>query len=224
MIIYINENDTKNYNKGLEIINNQDNISGIIVKAGLKEGNIIKFLKGYKDKSLLLKTIVIDDVRCSAYNNIDRDYSVYTVLNSNTTEEELNEIIEFMLESQYDPNKTQTYERITILLKKMGISPNVNGFHYLRKAIYESYRNPRLLQSFTRTLYPMISREFNKNLKCIERSIRSAVENGWLRSDYELSERLFGDCLDYEKTKPTNGEFIATLVDELKIDDGKYDY
>ena len=225
MVLHIKKEENSSYEKAIKKINDIESseITAIIVENGLAEGNIIKFLKSYKDKSLLSKTIVLDDIRSEAYNNIDKDFKLYAVLNTKISEEELNEIVEFIENDNFDPNKAETYEKITMLLKKMGISPSVNGFQYLRKAIYETYRNPRLLQSFTKTLYPMISRKYSKNVNCIERSMRSAIETGWLRSDYELSEKLFNGCLDYEKSKPTNGEFIATMVDELNIMNDKFD-
>lgn len=32
-------------------------------------------------------------------------------------------------------------------------------------------------------------------------------------------EELFGNSVDCDKSKPTNGEFIVTLADRLKLED-----
>ena len=58
----------------------------------------------------------------------------------------------------------------------------------------------------------MLAESFSKKESCIERSIRSAIETGWDRGNYEYSNELFSNCVDYYKTKPTNGEFIAIIV------------
>ena len=54
--------------------------------------------------------------------------------------------------------------------------------------------------------------------------IRSAIETGWDRSDYEYTEKLFLNCVDFYRSKPTNGEFISIIVDKLLLQDGKINY
>ena len=125
---------------------------------------------------------------------------------------------------KYNYLKIDKYEKIAEMLKKLGIDPDKNGFNYLRKAIYECYINPTLLTSITKEIYPLVSKSFSKKESCIERSIRSAIETGWDRGNYEYSNELFSNCVDYYKTKPTNGEFIAILVDKLMLEEGHVAY
>ncbi len=115
-------------------------------------------------------------------------------------------------------------EEISSTLKKLGIAPDKNGYHYLRKAIYECYNNPNLLTCITKGIYPLVSKEFGKNVSCIERSMRSAIETGWNRGDYEYSQNLFRSCVDYERSKPTNGEFISIIVDDLLLKNKKINF
>ena len=67
-------------------------------------------------------------------------------------------------------------------------------------------------------------KRISKKESCIERSIRSAIETGWDRGNYEYSNELFQSCVDYYKTKPTNGEFIAIIVDKIMMEEGKTSY
>ena len=70
----------------------------------------------------------------------------------------------------------------------------------------------------------MLAKSFSKKESCIERSIRSAIETGWDRGNYEYSNELFSNCVDYYKAKPTNGEFIAIIVDKIMMEQGRTSY
>ena len=108
-------------------------------------------------------------------------------------------------------------EEISEILKRLGIAPDKNGYHYLRKAIFECYNNPMLLTRITKGIYPTVAEAFGTRKENIERCIRTAIETGWTRGDYEFSNELFGYCVDYEKAKSTNGEFISIIVDDLLL-------
>ena len=52
----------------------------------------------------------------------------------------------------------------------------------------------------------------------MERAIRHAIEVSWTRGDYDLMEEVFGHSVDFDRAKPTNSEFLATLADKLSVD------
>lgn len=214
------------YNKGLEIINNDSNsFDAIIIDASL-EGNVLNLLLNYEDKSLLSRTIVIDNIKLDCYNLLNSKYQLYNVISSNFRIEDLLMYIKNIKEKNEITNykKLSTFDEIAEILKTLGVAPDKNGFHYLRKAIYECYMNPKLLTSVTKEVYPLVGKSFDKTANCVERSIRSAIETGWDRSDYEYTEKLFLNCIDFYRSKPTNGEFISIIVDKLLLQDGKTIY
>ena len=214
------------YNKGLEIINNDSNsFDAIIIDASL-EGNVLNLLLNYEDKSLLSRTIVIDNIKLDCYNLLNSKYQLYNVISSNFRIEDLLMYIKNIKEKNEITNykKLSTFDKIAEILKTLGVAPDKNGFHYLRKAIYECYMNPKLLTSVTKEVYPLVGKSFDKTANCVERSIRSAIETGWDRSDYEYTEKLFLNCIDFYRSKPTNGEFISIIVDKLLLQDGKTIY
>lgn len=218
--------ETNDYKGALDIINNKNNeIDAIIIDSSI-EGSVLELLKNYKEEHMLSKTIILDNIRLDCYNMINSNYQIFNILPKNYKIEELITSLQFIkLKSEkYNYQKISTYDKISEILKKLGIAPDKNGFHYLRKAIYECYLNPNLLTSITKEIYPLVSKSFSKKESCIERSIRSAIETGWDRGNYEYSNDLFSNCIDYYKTKPTNGEFIAIIVDKLMIEDGKLAY
>ncbi len=214
------------YIKGLEIINNESNsYDAILIDASL-EGNVLSLLLNYEDKSLLSRTIVIDNIKLDCYNLLNSKYQLYNVISSNFRIEDLLMYIKNIKEKNEITNykKWSTFEEIAEILKTLGVAPDKNGFHYLRKAIYECYLNPKLLTSVTKEVYPLVGKSFDKTANCVERSIRSAIETGWDRSDYEYTEKLFLNCIDFYRSKPTNGEFISIIVDKLLLQDGKINY
>ena len=214
------------YIKGLEIINNESNsYDAILIDASL-EGNVLSLLLNYEDKSLLSRTIVIDNIKLDCYNLLNSKYQLYNVISSNFRIEDLLMYIKNIKEKNELTNykKLSTFDEIAEILKTLGVAPDKNGFHYLRKAIYECYLNPKLLTSVTKEVYPLVGKSFDKTANCVERSIRTAIETGWDRSDYEYTEKLFLNCIDFYRSKPTNGEFISIIVDKLLLQDGKTTY
>lgn len=214
------------YTKALEIINSQNKIDAILIDGTLKNQNVLELLTSYEDKWLLSRTIIIDNIKLDCYNLAHSEFQVFNIIPKNYKVSDLiislKEI--FAKNKIYDYKKLNVYDKISEILKKLGIAPDKNGFHYLRKAIYECYQNPTLLTSITKQIYPMVSTAFDKKESCVERSMRSAIETGWDRGNYEYSNELFSHCVDYDKAKPTNGEFIAIIVDKLMLEDGKVAY
>ena len=67
-------------------------------------------------------------------------------------------------------------------------------------------------------LYPEIASMYDTTSSRVERAIRHAIEVSWTRGDYEVMEEIFGHSVDYDRAKPTNSEFIATLADKLRLE------
>ena len=216
-----------NYKDALRIINDVNaHLDAIIIDGTMSNENILSLLTGYDNKVLLSRTIVIDNIKLDCYNLSSTDYQLYNVIPKNyKTRDLILSLHEIKNKNEkYNLQKISIYDQVAEILKKLGIAPDKNGFHYLRKAIYECYLEPSLLTSITKDIYPMLAKSFCKKESCIERSIRSAIETGWDRGNYEYSNELFSNCVDYYKTKPTNGEFIAIIVDKIMMEQGRTSY
>ncbi len=217
-----------NYKEALTIINDPSiELDAIIVDGTIQNNNMLAFLTGYNNTALLSRTIIIDNIKLDCYNLTSSDYQIFNIIPKNYKIEELIISLKEIKSKQekYNFLKISIYDKVAEILKKLGIAPDKNGFHYLRKAIYECYMNPSLLTSITKEIYPMLADSFGKKASCIERSIRSAIETGWDRGNYEYSSELFSNCVDYYyKTKPTNGEFIAIIVDKIMMEEGRTNY
>lgn len=106
---------------------------------------------------------------------------------------------------------------ITNLLHSLGIPSHIKGYNYIRDGIQMVIRNSNLMGSMTKEVYPNIASSYDTTSSRVERAIRHAIEVSWVRGDYSLMEEIFGNSIDFDRSKPTNSEFIATLADRLVL-------
>lgn len=120
--------------------------------------------------------------------------------------------------SQQQENKDARLEIIvTDIIHQIGIPAHIKGYHYLRKAIMLSIKEPEMLESITKLLYPTIAEAFNTSPSRVERAIRHAIETAWDRGDVDVLNNMFGYTISVGKGKPTNSEFIALVTDNLRL-------
>lgn len=82
--------------------------------------------------------------------------------------------------AQYDLDKNLFYEPNDTTLRgvfyKLNLINSMNGAEYLRYAIIECYKNPKLLLS-VKDIYIMISKEYNIPLKSVRPAIHTALKS-----------------------------------------------
>ena len=116
-------------------------------------------------------------------------------------------------------NNSQSLTKgLSKLLHDLGMPSHIKGYQYIRDSIELMYNNSDYLGGITKGVYPYIAEKYNTTASRVERAIRHAIEVSWTRGDYELMEEIFGHSVDYDRAKPTNSEFLATITDKLAID------
>ena len=100
-------------------------------------------------------------------------------------------------------------------------SASLKGYQYIRDSIELMYNNPDTLGGITKEVYPYIADKYNTTPSRVERAIRHAIEVSWNRGDYDLMEEIFGHSVDFDRAKPTNSEFLATVADKIHLDGNK---
>lgn len=107
--------------------------------------------------------------------------------------------------------------RITNLLREIGVPAHIKGYGYTRTAIKLAYDKPELLENVVKGLYPAVAKVHETTASKAERDIRHAINAAWERGNRQLLTNLFNvtSCMT------SNSEFIATLVDKLRLEDGK---
>jgi two-component system response regulator (stage 0 sporulation protein A) len=107
---------------------------------------------------------------------------------------------------------------ITSILHEVGVPAHIKGYMYLREAIAMVYNNVEILGSITKVLYPEIATTFGTTSSRVERAIRHAIEIAWVRGNVDAISDIFSYTISYNKSKPTNSEFIAMIADRLRLE------
>jgi two-component system response regulator (stage 0 sporulation protein A) len=100
----------------------------------------------------------------------------------------------------------------------IGIPPHIKGYGYLREGIRTTVQDPKVINSVTKGLYPMIAEKYGTTASKVERAIRHAIEVAWNRGRIDAINAVFGTRIYLGTEKPTNSEFIALVADKLILE------
>lgn len=112
-----------------------------------------------------------------------------------------------------------TKVEISNILKRLGVSPDLYGYTYLKEAVEMVMSDETILhKNVTKTLYPTIARRCNSTATRVERAIRHAVEISAKKSCFEdLYKEIFGSVISDKSGKATNSQFIGCVADYLVL-------
>ena len=116
--------------------------------------------------------------------------------------------------------KPKAEQIISGLMLELGIPAHLKGYQYLRTAINMCAEDMELIGSVTKLLYPDLARKYLTTDQKIERAIRNAIEVSWERGNSELFEKLFGYSNGVGHSRPTNSEYIASVADYVRLEQG----
>ena len=108
--------------------------------------------------------------------------------------------------------------KVITKLKEVGVPAGLSGYECLSVALMKSLQDPTILKGVTKRLYKEVALETNSTASRVERVMRSSIEVAFNRCSYEILNREFGNCIDPNKGKPTNVEFISTLSNNIAIE------
>ena len=214
----------RTYNDGLSAINyireNESKFDLVIMDLLLSNKDGLSIIKDMRDNNINKNIIVL-----TGYNSLEivKQVSLYNINYFMLKPFDLKDLEYQVLnirENQpciVDKNK-ELQTSITSLLHSLGVPSHIKGYEYIREGIGLMYNNPKMLGAITKEMYPEIAVKFNTTSSRVERAIRHAIEVSWSRGDYDLMEEVFGHSVDYDRAKPTNSEFIATLADKLRLE------
>ena len=109
-------------------------------------------------------------------------------------------------------------DKIIKILHELGIPSHIKGYQYMKEGIEMIYHTPSMMDKITKSLYPELAKKFHSTATRVERDIRHAIELGWTRANWDYMEELFGYSIDRDKAKPTNREFLTTIVDRINLE------
>lgn len=114
------------------------------------------------------------------------------------------------LEKQYTMSLSQINESIASYLIKIGITPKLMGFSYIKEIILYGLGEGGLYYSLSKDIYPMIASRNHTTTVNVERNIRTAIKVATNSPGYkENLGALLGD-------HPTNRSFLLFLIDKAQ--------
>lgn len=133
----------------------------------------------------------------------------------------IEDLISFLeqLGSRRSPHDKPLEVRVANHLRTLAIPPSINGYDYLKTAVILAYKHPELKQQIFNRLYPMVAENHGTTAARAERCIRHAIEVSFSRMDMDIMDMYFANTFSIRKGKTTNGEFIGTLAEILKMED-----
>lgn len=179
--------------------------------------SLLKEIRNQPDEKVIIATSeFISADMMDSISNYQVNYFLKKPFDVNILEEII-KVLYTRYSSSNNEKENDLKIEITNLLHSLGIPSHIKGYNYIRDGVEMLYRDSSLVGSITKELYPAIALSYDTTSSRVERAIRHAIEVSWMRGDYNLMEEIFGNSVDYDRSKPTNSEFIVTLADRLKL-------
>lgn len=208
-----------------ELIKNSKEYDVVLLNPVLPKIDGIGVLRTMEEHNINSKVIVYAD-----YNNPNMvkamyqyDISFYLLksINMDILKERIEDAVEINYQ-QYEFIDNSINKKISKLLHDLGMPSHIKGYQYIRDAIILMHNDSNYFNGITKQLYPEIAMKYSTTPSRVERAIRHAIEVSWSRGDYDLMDEIFGHSVDFDRAKPTNSEFLATLADKINLDESSY--
>ena len=213
-------NIIENGKEGLDyILNNQNSFDCLIIDLLIPSVDGLTIIQKMQENGIKKRIIILSGYKDSkifkSLSKYDIDYYMMKPFSL--------ESLEMRIKESFTSNNTtlsdlESQRKITKILHVLGVPSHIKGYIYIRESINLMYNSPEMIGGITKEIYPEIARKFNTTPSRVERAIRHAIEISWNRGDYDTMDEIFGHSVDYDKAKPTNSEFIATIADHLRME------
>lgn len=104
---------------------------------------------------------------------------------------------------------------IADVLKKLGVTPKISGYNYLRQAVLICIENEGKPLRISKDIYPVIATKEGKTPAAIERGIRHAIGNIYKKGNIKEMKKIFGNNMKEDQL--SNSDFIFTLADKFLL-------
>lgn len=98
---------------------------------------------------------------------------------------------------------------LSLLLYDIGVSGKKKGYQYICESVKLIIEQPKLMDSITKELYPIIGKKYHATPVSVERSIRFAINAAW---DNKRTSDIDPAA---DSARPSNGKFISYLASNV---------
>lgn len=192
-------------------IYNSFNLAEVMIRSSNYDLLIIDYELNHKIIDYILELVIELDIQSKVVmvfktpKMLKKCYKKYLLLNMNVSK------INSLLESYAPKNDI---DKIIASLSVLGISSHLRGYHYIKEAIMMIQNNEFV--SITKDIYPCIAKMYKTTSSAVERAIRHAIEVGWQLGDIDFMDKAFHNILSYDQDRPTNSQYIYSLLEYLK--------
>ena len=174
----------------------------------------IVILTAFNSESIMAKT-----------SSLGADYFIVKPVDLGNLQKTINHLLSdsptkgttFNLKEKSKDNTIDLDTEITEILHEIGVPAHIKGYLYLRESIAMVYHNVEILGGITKVLYPTVAKKYKTTSSRVERAIRHSIEVAWNRGNVDAISQIFAYTISYNKSKPTNSEFIAMIADKLRL-------
>lgn len=202
------------------LINNSSEYDLAILDILLPQIDGIKILQEMKNNNINKKTMILssfkDDYTIRRLQSYGVSYYMLKPIDLDILSGRILDLFDEAEKVKYSNDSTIEVE-VSSMLHNLGIPSHVKGYKYIREGIMLLYSSEDSMHLITKEIYPEIALKFNTTSSRVERAIRHAIEISWIRGDLKLMENIFGNSIDFERSRPTNSEFLTTIADRLKL-------
>ncbi len=202
------------------LINNSSEYDLAILDILLPQIDGIKILQEMKNNNINKKTMILssfkDDYTIRRLQSYGVSYYMLKPIDLDILNGRILDLFDESEKVKYSNDSTIEVE-VSSILHNLGIPSHVKGYKYIREGIMLLYSSEDTMHLITKEIYPEIALKFNTTSSRVERAIRHAIEISWIRGDLKLMENIFGNSIDFERSRPTNSEFLTTIADRLKL-------
>jgi len=206
------------------ILKSNDEFDVIVMDLILPEVDGLTILSKMQEHNIKKKIIILTSYKKEYTVNMVNNYGVsyymlkpFSILALETRILELANSNNIKVKELTDEEQ-KIHIAISKLLHQLGIPSHIKGYVYIRESVFLYYQSNDAYGGITKEIYPEVAMRYSTTASRVERAIRHAIEVSWNRGDYDLMEEIFGNSVAYDRAKPTNAEFIATIADRLRYD------
>lgn len=193
-----------------------------IVLAGYDGLSVIDKIKQLKlnTKIIVLSVLRNEEVIRKA-ESLGADYYMVKPYSFEILKERIKELDEGFVLKKF-PNKLSEHaidKRITDIFLSIGMNASNMGYEFLREAIKLVVKDPNIINSVTKKLYPTIGAKYETSASKVERAMRHSITMAWNSDRVDCINKLLGINAFVRREKPTNSEFIAIIADKIKLEE-----